>query len=34
MSIEELKELYSKIKPTVEHNFRRLKDLKDKNLSF
>jgi hypothetical protein len=34
MRVEELKELYSKIKPTVEHNFRRLMDLKDKNLSF
>jgi hypothetical protein len=34
MSIAELQELYSKIKPTVEYNFRRLKDLKDKNLSF
>jgi hypothetical protein len=34
LSINELQELYSKIKPTVEYNFRRLKELKDKNLSF
>lgn len=34
MSIDELKELYSKIKPTVEYNFRWLMELKDKDLSF
>jgi hypothetical protein len=34
MSIDDLKKLYSKIKPTVEYNFRWLMELKDKNLSF
>lgn len=34
MSIEELKTLYSKIKPTVEYNFRWLKEMRDKDLSF
>lgn len=34
MSIDELKELYSKIKPTVEYNFRWLNEMRDKDLSF
>jgi len=34
MSIDELKILYSKIKPTVEYNFRWLKEIRDKDLSF
>jgi hypothetical protein len=34
MSVEELKILYSKIKPTVEYNFRWLKEIRDKDLSF
>lgn len=34
MSIEELQELYSKIKPTVEHNFCRLVEIRNEDLSF
>jgi hypothetical protein len=34
MSIDELKILYSKIKPTIEYNFRWLKEIRDKDLSF
>lgn len=34
MSIEELQNLYSKIKPTVEYNFRRLVAIKNEDLSF
>jgi hypothetical protein len=34
MSIDELKILYSKIKPTVEYNFRWLNEIRDKDLSF
>lgn len=34
MSVEELKKLYSKIKPTVEYNFRWLLELKHKDLQF
>lgn len=34
MSIEELQNLYSKIKPTVEYNFRRLVEIKNEDLSF
>lgn len=34
LSIEQLQNLYSKIKPTVEHNFRWLIELKNKDLFF
>ena len=34
MSIEQLQELYSKIKPTIEYNFRRLIEIKKEDLSF
>jgi hypothetical protein len=34
MSIDELKILYSKIKPTIEYNFRWLNEIRDKDLSF
>ncbi len=34
MSVEQLQELYSKIKPTIEYNFRRLIEIKNEDLSF
>lgn len=34
MSIEQLQELYSKIKPTIEYNFRRLIEIKNEDLTF
>jgi hypothetical protein len=34
MSVEKLQELYSKIKPTIEYNFRRLIEIKNEDISF
>ena len=34
MSVDELQDLYSKIKPTVEHNFCRLVEIRNEDLSF